>query len=362
MEYHRLNTGNEEIVLSLKPDVQKIYIEVTTHCNFACVTCIRHSWGDYIGRMPKDTFDKIVTSCRELPDLRTVHFGGFGEPLTHPDITDMIRSCKSLGYSVEMISNGSLLTPDVAAALIDTGLDWLFVSLDGPDQDSYGSIRPGASYDDVVSNIKVIQRLKEERHSDHPRIGIEFVATKGNFARLPAMRKIVDELGAQRFVITNVLPYHQSMRDEILYDKDIDLEGFGWESPLLSVKSAPNMRLRTQRSCRFVENKALAITYQGDISPCYAFMHYYDCYILGRKKSMIAHNFGNIQDRTLKEIWTDPGYATFRWIVRNSQYPSCTDCRQVDGCMMAQTNEGDCWGNQPSCGDCLWARDLIVCP
>ena len=362
IRYHRLQTGSEIVLLPLVPDIRKIYIEVTTDCNFSCITCIRHSWSDAMGQMPAAVFDRIVSDFSGLPELQTVHFGGFGEPMTHPDLIGMIRRCKSLGYTVELISNGSLLTGEAAAALIDAGLDWLFVSLDGSDAGSYENIRPGADYDEVVGNITRLQQLKKERQTIFPRIGIEFVATKSNFSRLPFMRKVVDELKAERFIVTNMLPYHESMKDEILYAQGADMGGFGWESPLLSVKTAPKMRLETQRSCRFVEKKAAAITWQGEVCPCYALMHNYDCYILGRKKTMMAQSFGNVRQRKLAEIWTDPEYAVFRWISRNSQYPSCTDCRQVDGCNLAQTNEGDCWGNKPSCGDCLWARELIVCP
>ena len=358
----RLNTGNEIVLLPLVPDLRKLYLEVTAECNFSCIMCIRHSWRDDMGRMSDTTFQAIAAGFSGLPDLRTTHFGGFGEPLTHPKMLDMIAQCKAAGYTVEMITNGSLLTAETAAALLDAGLDWLFISLDGSDSHSYGNIRPGADYGEVVGNIGQLQRLKKERRSVLPRIGIEFVATKANFSRLPSMRQVVDELKADRFIVTHVLPYHESMKDEILYDQGADMLGFGWESPLLSVKTAPKMRLETQRVCRFVEAKAAAITWQGDVSPCYALMHSYDCYILGRKKAMTACHFGNVSTQSLADIWTGSEYATFRWIARNSRYPSCTDCRQADGCVLAQTNEGDCWGNRPSCGDCLWARDLIVCP
>ena len=249
-----------------------------------------------------------------------------------------------------------------AARLIDLQLDWLFVSLDGPDPASFELIRPGASFEEVKGNLARLQSMKRARGKTQPRIGVEFVGTRSNFDRLPAMRRIVDDLRADKFVFTNVLPYHESMREEILYEQGADVTRFGWESPLLSVKISPNFSLRTERRCRFVESKAMAVNSAGEISPCYALMHDYRCYILGREKAMKAHSFGNVNERSLKEIWTDRRYASFRWMARNAQYPSCTDCRQVDGCVLAQTNEADCWGNQPSCGDCLWARDLIICP
>lgn len=312
--------------------------------------------------MATEIFDKLLVDAEQLPGLKTIHFGGFGEPLSHPHILQMISACKSSGYKVEMITNGSLLTAEISDRLVELGLDWLFVSLDGSDDDSFEEIRPGASFGEVTGNIEVLQQRKKTAQSRYPELGIEFVATKQNYLRLPAMRRIVDKLGAHRFIVTNVLPYHESMKDQILYDKGIDLSGFGGESARLSLKTAPNMELRTMRRCKFVDDNALVVTATGQVSPCYALMHDYTCFILGRKKEIRGHSFGSITERGLAEIWTDPQYAYYRWIVRNNHYPSCTDCRQVDGCAMALTNEGDCWGNQPTCGDCLWAREIIVCP
>ncbi|HWR43850.1 tungsten cofactor oxidoreductase radical SAM maturase [Sporomusa sp.] len=362
MKYYQFSNGEETISIPLKKDVKKIYVEVTTGCNYSCITCIRHSWTDQIGDMSIDTFNKLFEDIKALPDLKCVHFGGFGEPLTHPNILAMIKSCKGLGLTVEMITNGSMLTPQVADLLVDVGLDWIFVSLDGPDDQSFETIRPGASYDQVVSNIEYLQRLKKERKTNKPALGVEFVATKQNIRKLPAMPALTDRLGAHKLIVTNVLPYHESMKDEILYDTGLDLNSFGRESTFLSVKAAPNMQLRTARHCRFVENKALAVTWQGEVSPCYAFMHSYTCYIMGRKKDMLAHSFGNVKDRSIAEIWTTPEYARFRWMVRSADYPSCTDCRLIDGCSTALNNEADCWGNNPTCSDCLWARDIIMCP
>ena len=362
MEYHRIDTGEEVVLLPLKPDIRKIYVEVTTNCNYTCITCIRHSWSDADGHLPWTLFAKMLQDMKALPELQEVHFGGFGEPLTHPMILDMIRACHQAGYRTEMITNGSLLTEDMARSLIQAGLDWIFVSLDGSDDHSFAEIRPGASYREVTDNIRRLQRLKKDQGLRQPELGIEFVATRQNFARLPEMRKVVDELDAHRFIVTNLLPYHESMKDEILYDRTVDMAAFGGESVLLSVKSAPNMQLRTQRNCRFVEGRALVVTTRGKVSPCYAFVHSHSCYILGRKKEMLAHDFGDLSKRSLGEIWQDREYALFRWMVRNGRYPSCTDCRMVEGCAIAQNNEADCWGNAPTCGDCLWSREIIVCP
>ncbi|MEG6585717.1 tungsten cofactor oxidoreductase radical SAM maturase [Dendrosporobacter sp. 1207_IL3150] len=361
MNYHRFSVDNDEVSIPLIPDLKKLYIELTTKCNYSCITCIRHSWQDPLTSLSKAAIDKLICDMSELPQLKTIHLGGFGEPLMHPHAIEMIETCKQKGYEVEMITNGSYLTKDLSRQLVDIGLDWIYVSLDGADDDSFSGIRPGASFSEVTSNILQLQEIKQKYNKQFPKLGVEFVATKKNFNRLANMRKLINKLGAHRFIITNVLPYHESMKDQILYDPADFNKGF--DLPVQPIyKTIPEMQLRTQRTCNFVTNKAMAITAQGYVSPCYAFMHSYDCYILGRKKHSDAYYFGNIAEQSLADIWMKPEYARFRWLVKHSLYPSCTDCRQVDGCATAQTNEIDCWGNQPSCADCLWARNIVLCP
>ena len=80
-EHIRLDTGEETILLPLRADVKKIYIEVTTCCNFNCITCIRHSWSDEETSLSWHDFLSVVTQLKAFPDIQSVHFGGFGEPL-----------------------------------------------------------------------------------------------------------------------------------------------------------------------------------------------------------------------------------------------------------------------------------------
>jgi len=348
-------------VISLVPDVKKIYLEVTTRCNFDCTTCIRNSWDDELGHMDVKVFSALVNQLKELPDLHTVHFGGFGEPLSHPSIFEMIKSIKELGLKVEMITNGSLLTKDTINKLIDLQLDNLFVSLDGPDEEIYNDIRKGADFVSVVTNIKAFNRIKSERGTAKPDLGIEFVVMKSNYHKLPLMGKLVDELKARQLLVTNVLPYCKELKDEIVYDLDDTVPLFN--SSLLIIRAhMPNMKIRTERYCNFIENKALAVTWEGNVAPCYALMHTYKCYIYGREKKMFPYHIANLNTKPLNEIWTDPGYARFRATVKDFNFPSCTDCKHLDGCTYPDDNREDCWANSPSCAECLWARRMILCP
>lgn len=350
-------------LISLLPDVKRIYIEVTTKCNFACITCIRSSWQDHLMHMEWETFENILRNLKELPELESVHFGGFGEPMMHPRIFDMLRAIKGLGLRAEMITNASYLSKENISKLINLELDILFTSLDSPEEEAYNEIRLGADFQSVSQNIANLQAMKLERKVKKPELGIEFVAMKKNFNQLPKLIGMANDLNANQIIVSNLIPYHESMKDEIVYDLDDAGSMFGKESYKTTVYAQiSNMKLRTERYCKFVKDKSLCINYQGDVSPCYALMHSYQCYVYGRKKQMLPCYVGNVNENELKEIWTDSGYVNFRRIVSENHFPSCTDCRSKDGCSYTESNEMDCWGNSPSCADCLWARRIIACP
>ena len=140
--------------------LSKIYIEPTNRCNLECRTCIRNVWDEPLGEMSSATFARIVEGIRSFSPPPTVFFGGLGEPLAHPDIVEMVGQVKALGSSVELITNGTLLTKPLSKQLIDAGLDVLWVSLDGATPESYADVRLGAALPEVLANLAGFREVR----------------------------------------------------------------------------------------------------------------------------------------------------------------------------------------------------------
>jgi hypothetical protein len=88
-------------------------------------------------------------------------------------------------------------------------------------------------------------------------------------------------------------------------------------------------------------------------------MHSYTYHIYGRRKEVSRYVLGTVGERSLADICTSEEYVSFRANVRDFRFPSCVDlCMD---CTYAQENS-DCWGNNPSCADCLWAQGILHCP
>jgi len=103
----------------------KVYIEPTSKCNLTCRTCIRNSWDEPIGQMTDSTFDRVIGGIQELDSSPSIFFGGFGEPLSHPKIVDMVARAKEISPKVELITTGMLLTEERSRSLHQAGLSFL---------------------------------------------------------------------------------------------------------------------------------------------------------------------------------------------------------------------------------------------
>ncbi|MFH1472025.1 MAG: radical SAM protein [Nanoarchaeota archaeon] len=109
-------------------------------CNFKCKYCIfpldiskRGFISDKV-IMDFELFKKCMDDFTKFPDkLKVLRFVGIGEPLLHKNIVDMIKYAvsKKVADKVELLTNGSLLTPELSDALISAGLSRLVVSLQG---------------------------------------------------------------------------------------------------------------------------------------------------------------------------------------------------------------------------------------
>jgi tungsten cofactor oxidoreducase radical SAM maturase len=365
-----LETTESGLVLHpLRPDVRRVYLETTTRCNLQCRTCVRNVWDEPLGDMSEPTFERVLAGLRELPELREVVFGGYGEPFAHPHTLGYLRAVRDLGVKVTISTNGTLLDEGVAEALVDMRVEVVTVSLDGGEPDTYADVRRGAELRAVLENVEVLNQIKAARGTSFPRVAIEFVALKRNEEELADLPDLARRLGTNRVIVTHVLPHTPEMAEQALYGRDSGPPlpaASGWPAQggdwlLWGTMELPRMSWGAERRCRFIGGNALVVGWDGGVSPCYALSHSYPYTIFGRHKEVTRYTFGNVNEKALTDIWTTDDYVRFRAEVRRFNFPSCVDCDLRDTCDIAESNEG-CWGWCPSCADCLWAQDIVRCP
>ena len=363
----------------------KIYVEPTTYCNLDCRTCVRNMWDETLGSMNEATFTRILDNLAAIEPRPSIFFGGLGEPLFHTHLIDWITRAKALGATVELITNATLLTEEKARALIASGLDNLWVSIDGATPDSFADVRLGAKLPLVIENVMRLRRLRRGGHFAKPEIDVAFVAMQRNIHELPDVLRLAQRLGARQFKMSHVLPYTEELRGEILYAKSLRDPAY-MQSPRMPRLSLPRMEfneltseplLKALRSgynvnlagnnlggandvCHYIESGTISIGWDGSVAPCLPMLHTHAHFFRAYRHEVKQHILGNINSDRLLDLWLEPEYVQYRERVHSFAFAPCTFC---GGCELLESNEEDCVGNGfPSCGGCLWAQGLIQCP
>ena len=108
-------------------------VEITTRCNLPCPVCLANSTakGAELSR------EQVLRALQTLIDTEgqpvPLQFAG-GEPTLHPQLADIVRGARALGFSkMEIDSNGLLLARDarLAAELRAAGLTGVYLQMDG---------------------------------------------------------------------------------------------------------------------------------------------------------------------------------------------------------------------------------------
>lgn len=115
-------------------------------CNFKCGYCIhsldrkQHGYISDEVMMPLDLYKKAIDDMKKTGrKIKMLRFAAIGEPLLHPQIAEMVAYAKQseVANSIDIVTNGALLTPELSDALIAAGLSKLRISLEGLSAEDY---------------------------------------------------------------------------------------------------------------------------------------------------------------------------------------------------------------------------------
>jgi len=159
--------------------------------------------------------------------------------------------------------------------------------------------------------------------------------------------------------LKNVMNRDRDLRKEverIFTEAEDTAEKIGMELNLPAV--AP----RAAKRCDFIESGSVFISCNGDVQPCHFLWHKYQCHVSGWKKYVEPRVFGNLQEKSLYDIWNDHEYVKFRKTVSCYDYPHCSNC-SLSPCdyIYSEKFEQDCFTNTIPCCDCQWCVGIFQC-
>jgi uncharacterized Fe-S cluster-containing radical SAM superfamily enzyme len=134
----------------------QIQIENTTFCNAKCCFCPQPTMKRKKMTMPLELHKKIVDEACGIPHFDLLTITGLGEPLIDKNIVEKVRYSRKRmapNVAVDVYTNGTLLTVDLAKEFADAGLNTLMVSLNAMRAEKRREIMGLNDYDRVVETI-----------------------------------------------------------------------------------------------------------------------------------------------------------------------------------------------------------------
>jgi MoaA/NifB/PqqE/SkfB family radical SAM enzyme len=305
------------------PRLEAIQLEVTNRCPLRCVTCPRVALADRWP--PRDlAWPVFLRVARAFPHARFVHLQGWGEPLLHPRLLDMVRVARAAGCRVGFTTSGMLLHGDVIGRVLDSGLDLVAVSLAGATAATHEAIRVGSDLARVLDGVRRLVAARAGRRRRRLQIQLFFLMTTANLSELPAVIDLAGDLGADGVVATNL--------DCVVTAEHDRLRAFG--TPPAGVLAGHLVEAAARARAGGVtfrpyplETGAVAVcdaapldvvfvAADGSVAPC-AWMAVgreptLPRWAGGRVIEVARPSFGNVAETDLVGIWRSPGYTAFR--------------------------------------------------
>lgn len=324
-------------------------LEPTFRCNLECPMCPRFSSEDPHLDMSPETYARIH---EVMGYAHTVDFTGWGEPLLHRSIYQMIRMAVDHGCSATMTSNGTALTEKNARQLCDSGLSNLVVSVDGMRPETYDPIRIGSSFEQLTLKLKGLSAVIEK--GGYPlKFGIAFTVQRNNASDLERIIPWMQSVGARVLHLKqlNVISAQQDWSSSYLNCVHSPVSGDEEELRALEDRmrevvsgcrkvglevmvhsEMPMNRDLSPRNCLAAPLHAVYFSYEGRVSPCCHFGHHVSRFFEGQFYPPSALFYGDIRIQTLEEIWESVDYRKFRDGFSSQSYPEpCQSCYLLYG-------------------------------
>ncbi len=339
---------------------------MTRRCNLRCAHCYASARAQAApGELTTDEAKAFIDDLAAF-GCPVLLFSG-GEPTARPDLIELGAYAVQAGLRAVISTNGTLITPELAAEIKRAGFSYVGVSLDGlrETNDRFRGVE--GAFDQALRGIRACLEAGVKA-------GLRFTISRRNQQDLPAMFDLIEAEEIPRCCIYHLVyagrgdqlmnedQSHAEARAsmDLVIDRTRRLFDAGRQKEILTVDNHADgpylyLRLLREEPARAEEVYELlrwnggnssgsgiaCVDDQGDAHPDQFWRHY---------------TIGNVRERPFSELWSD-GFDPLLDALRDRRSRlkgRCAKCRFLDVCngnlrVRAEAKFGDVWAEEPAC-------------
>jgi len=331
--------------------------EVTRSCNLNCIHCRASSnLGPYPQELDTGKAMEVLEQIREVGTPIIILTGG--EPLLRKDIFTLADYGTKKGLRMVLATNGTLITPDIAKKIVETGIKRVGISLDGATKQSHDTFRQvNGAFDRAIKGISYLKEREIE-------FQINTTITRYNLSELEGIFDLAVRLEAAALHIFLLVPAGRAkeMVDQQLSAREYE-DALYWfyqqqdNAPLqLKATCAPQYYRIMRQETHSKGDKVNGKTHDLDVVTrgCLAGISY--CFIssggIVQPCGYLELNSGDLTKSPFPDIWrSSPIFADLRDF---SKYKGkCGRCEYITVCggcrARAYAAHGDYLSEEPLC-------------
>ena len=323
-----------------EPKLTNLHIEITSKCNERCVHCyIPHE--NKVHNIEPDLFYNVLEQCKKMKLLHLTLSGG--EPMMHNNFIDFMRKCNEYNFSVNVLSNLTLLNKAIMEELKRNRLLSVQVSLYSMDANIHDAItQVKGSFEKTK---KAILKLWE---NDIP-LQISCPIMKQN---INCYNDVIDwgkahniNVGSDYVIIarynhtTQNLSNRLSINDvkEIISHKIVNDPRY---LELMEKEAEKKNNMNPDDFVCSVCHSSICLADNGNVYPCAGWQDYV---------------VGNINETSLEDIWNNSIKVHYLRSLRRRDFPKCIQCPENEYCTMCMVRNA----NEHPLGDPLAVNEYF---
>ena len=349
-----------------KPAAPVVIWNLIRRCNLTCKHCYTTSTD--INFPNELTTPEIYTVMDDLKAFKVpVLILSGGEPLLHPDIFDISRRAKDMGFYVALSTNGTKISAANIDEIASIDYQYIGVSLDGLKDTHDRFRRVQGSFDQALNGIQLCLEKGIK-------VGLRFTLTQDNAHDFPALLQLMDQRNIDKFYLSHLNYGGRGNKNR----KD--------DAHFAMTRTAMDLLFETSYDWLKADKDREFVTGNIDADAVY-FLHWVARHFPDKTEHIKAkleqwggnasgvnvanidnlgnvhpdtfwwhYELGNVKERPFSEIWMDTGDPLMAGLKQRPRplEGRCARCRYQEICngntrVRAAQTTGNFWAEDPGC-------------